>query len=229
MLALAVDLVFGSDKKQRPLASYELQEGSVKHVITTLVTVVSIAGQQLDDVQRTGSLNSIDPVRAKAISSMQQLAKKKKRIYSIGIADENRPLLLTDKTNYVAPVSNQWFETELYFYGQLVDWGGANRSNIHLLTSDKGTITIPTTKELITSIEANLVYKLCRVIAIGKEDAVTGEIDYSSLKLKEIKPYNRSFYDRSYIEELGKKATQNWLGDLEDPEAWLNQLRDHAE
>ena len=74
-----------------------------------------------------------------------------------------------------------------------------------------------------------MVYKSCSVRAIGMEDAVTGDIDYDSLRVIEIKPYNRSIYDRQYIEKLSERTTKNWLGSVENPEAWLHQLRGYAE
>lgn len=227
MLAIAVDVLFGSEKRGRPLATYAIQEGSVKHVLTTLLGIVTIAGSQLEDAMHSHSLAQVDPVRARAIAAMQELAIKRKRIYSVGVSNRETSLTISDKTKFEIVESKNWAEAEIYLYGQIVDWGGTSKANIHLLT-DSGPITIPTTIEYLSSIEQNMVYKTCCVVAIGKEDAFTGEIDYSSLKVKEIRPYSKSFYDNDYINNLGKKAKANWLGDLENPEAWLQQLRDHA-
>lgn len=227
MLAIAVDVLFGSEKRGRPLATYDIQKGSVKHVLTTLAGIVAIAGSQLEDAVRTGSLNHIDPVRARAIAAMQERAVQRKRVYSIGVSNKEMPLTITAQTKFAIVESNDWTETEIYLYGQIVDWGGTNKANIHLLT-DNGPITIPTTIDYLSSIEQNMVYKTCCIVAIGKEDAFTGEVDYASLRVKEIRPYTKSFREDSYLEELGKKAKSNWLGKLDNPEAWLQQLRNHA-
>lgn len=228
-LQLGLDVLFGGEKRGRPPVTYNLEEGSVRHVFTTVAAIATVATAQLQEAQDSGSLVNMEPVRAKAVLALQELAKRHDRLYTLGPSKDIAVLYLDSRTTFKAVISRNWYETEFYFYGQIEDWGGTSRSNIHLLTLDRGKITLASTREYLSSIERNLLYKSCSVRAIGLEDAVTGDIDYDSLKVIEIKPYNRSNYDRQYLDKLSEWTTKNWLGAVENPEAWLHQLRGYAE
>lgn len=228
-LQLGLDILFGGEKRGRPPVTYILEEGSVRHVFTTIAAVAAVANAQLQEAQDSGSLIGMEPVRAKAVLALQESARKHNRIYTLGASKESVALQLDKKTTFEAVVSRRWYETEFYFYGQIEDWGGSSKSNIHLLTLDRGKLTLTSTREYLSSIEQNMVYKSCSVRAIGLEDAVTGDIDYDSLRVIEIKPYNRSNYDRQYLDKLSERTTKNWLGSVENPEEWLHQLRGHVE
>ena len=227
MLPIALDLLFGADKKSRPQVAYSLEEGSVKHIFITALQVTLSAASALERAQEMGTLHDIDPVRAQAVEKLQSLAIRKARTYEVGANSTSiRPLTITPATSFKAPVIiRHWYETEVYLYGQLVDMGGAQKSNIHLLTEDRGIITLPCNKEYVESIDYNPVYKMCSIRAVGKQDALTDEIDYDSLKVIEIRPHNRSFYNSDYIDSLSRQATENWLGEISDPDKWLKELR----
>lgn len=227
MLPIALDILFGADKKSRPQVVYSIEEGSVKHVFVTALQVTLSAASVLEQAQEAGSLHNVDSVRAQAVEKLQSLAAKKGRTYEVGANSTNlKPLKITPTTTFKAPaVARHWYETEVYLYGQLVDMGGAQKSNIHLLTDDRGLITLPCNKEYVESIDYNPVYKMCSIRAIGKQDALTDEVDFDSLKVVEISPHNRSFYNPDYIDSLSRQATENWLGEIADPEKWLKELR----
>lgn len=228
-LQLGLDVLFGSEKRNRPSVTYALEEGSVRHVFTTLTAIAAIANTQLQEAQKSGSLVGMEPVRAKAVLALQESAKKHNRVYKLGSSKESVALQLDKKTTFEAVISRRWYETEFYFYGQIEDWGGSSRSNIHLLTLDRGKLTLTSTREYLSSIEQNMVYKSCSVRAVGLEDAVTGDIDYDSLRVIEIKPYNRSNYDQQYLDKLSERTSKNWLGSVENPEEWLHKLRGYVD
>lgn len=228
-LQLGLDVLFGGEKRGRPQVTYALEEGSVRHVFTTVAAIATVANAELQEAQNSGSLANMEPVRAKAVLAFQETAKKHNRTYTLGPSKGATSLQVDSRTTFKAVIPRRWYETEFYFYGQIEDWGGSSRSNIHLLTLDRGTITLASTRDYLSSIEQNLLYKSCSVRAIGLEDAETGDIDYDSLKVIEIKPYNRSNYDRQYLDKLSERTSKNWLGSVENPESWLNQLRGYAE
>lgn len=220
-----LDLAFGGEKKDRPLVTYALEEGSVKHVFTTGLAIVASVTQQLETVRQTGSLASLDPVQANALLWFQERAAQKGYTYLLGTSEAAPDLLVLDRSTRLARQSRQWVETELYFYGQIVDAGGQARSNIHLLTAEHGPLTLTTPRALLAALRENPLYKSYGVRVIGKQDALTSEIDFDSLRVQEITPYSAIHYDEDYIAELRAKATQSWLGELDSPDEWLNNLR----
>lgn len=225
--ALAEDLLFGSDKKNRPRLTYDLEEGSAKNVFMTVMTIIVSAGAQLRQVAETGSLAGIDPVRARAVERVQEIARQKEWAWELGTETMAKPLKVNTETFYQVMEDRRWYETEFYFYGLLRTAGGA-RANIHLVTADFGTLTIPVSPKYLENLEDNVLMKICAVRAIGRQDALTGDVDYASLKVQEIKRHGR-FFDAGYIDRLTKQATDNWLGKLEDPDAWLRNIRGYDE
>ncbi|MFV0566569.1 MAG: hypothetical protein ACK5NB_12160, partial [Flavobacteriaceae bacterium] len=115
-----------------------------------------------------------------------------------------------------------WVDAEFYFYGILTNAGGKSKANIHLDTSDYGSITIETGKDYLEGQEQNLLYKKFGVRASGKQNTETGEIDTKSLSLIELIDYDLKF-DSNYLDVLIKKAKRNWKGI--DANEWLNNLR----
>lgn len=123
-LQLGLDILFGGEKRNRPTATYELQEGSVRHIFTTLATVAAVANAQLQKAQETGSLVGMEQVRAKAVLALQESAKKYDRVYVLGSSKTEVSLQLNKKSDFEEALTRRWYETEFYFYGLIEDWGG---------------------------------------------------------------------------------------------------------
>lgn len=224
----AQDLLFGDAKKERPRLTYALEEGSVKHVLTTALAVVVGVTQQLDTVRETGTLASLDATQAGAVVWFQEMAARRGYTCRLGTSEQEEVLMIDTHTR-LSPVTRQFVETELYFYGQIVDAGGKSRPNLHVITAEHGPLTLATPRELLVSYQGNLLYRTHAVRAIGKQDPMTGEIDFDSVRVQSIEPHDYTYYDEEYINQLREKAARNWLGELPDPDGWLNNLRGYGE
>ena len=112
-------------------------------------------------------------------------------------------------------------DSEVYYYGTLVDAGGKGKANIHLDTKD-GVITIDTDKEILTNIQGNPLYRKFGVRAKAKQNIVTGAIDTNTLKLIEILEFEPKF-DMAYLEKKMDSSTPIWSGiDVDD---YLSEIR----
>lgn len=103
-----------------------------------------------------------------------------------------------------------WADAELYFYGTLVNAGGKDKTNIHLLTKDKGSLIIATEREFLQGLEENVLYKHFMVRAKGRQNILTGELDTSSLQLLQLSSYDPT-YNEQYLDNLIKKHRLNGL------------------
>ena len=216
------DLLYPNSKKERPLITYDIQEGSVKHIFrTTMQTVISFSAI-LTQIQVNNTIDFLDIKTARAVENIQNLSLQKNYSFQIKTSLKDDYELEITPTSKLFRTENYWVDAEFYFYGILTNAGGKSKANIHIDTSDYGSITIDTGKDFLQEQEHNLLYRKFGVRAKGKQNIETGEIDTKSLKLIELIDYNPNF-DNDYLNELISKAKKSWKGI--DADKWLNNLR----
>lgn len=216
------DLLYPNNKKDRPLITYDLKEGSVRHIFKTQVQYIIGFSAILAQINQSKSIDFLDLKTARAIENIQQLSQQKNYDFQFSTSVKgNVELSITPSTKFFRS-ENTWADAEFYFYGILKDAGGKSKANIHIDTEDFGYLTIETGQGFLMEQEKNLLYKKFGVRAIGKQNIETGEIDTKSLKLLELINYNPKF-DSEYLSSLITKAKKNWSGVNTDE--WLENLR----
>ncbi len=216
------DLLYPINNKERPLISYDIGEGSVKHFFKTTMQAIIGFSAILTQVQAHNSIDFLELKTARAFENIQNLSLQKNYEFQIktSLKDEYE-LHISPMTKFFRTESI-WAEAEFYFYGELKNAGGKNKANIHLDTAEYGYLAIETGEEFLKGQEDNLLYKKFGIRAIGKQNIETGELDRKSLKLVELIDYFPKF-DPSYLNTLIAKAKTNWKG--VDPNEWLYNLR----
>lgn len=216
------DLLYPNNKKDRPLISYSIQEGSVKHLFkTSIQTVISFSAILLQ-VSSHNSIDFLELKTARAFENIQKLSLQKNFEFQIKTSlSDNYELSITPKTKFIR-TENLWVDAEFYFYGILKDAGGKSKANIHIDTDDYGYIAIETGQVFLQEREENLLYKKFGVRASGKQNIETGEIDTKTLRLIELIDYNPKF-DSEYLNKKIINAKGKWKGI--DADKWLNELR----
>ncbi len=216
------DLLASIDEKERPLVSYEIQSGSVRHVFTTTKCYVVGFSVLLTQILNTNSLENIDIKAAKAFERLQYASKKNEFTYQISTSvRKDLQLFIKPDTNFIR-TSSLWVDTEVYLYGTLTNAGGKSRANIHLDTKEYGLVTIDTGKSFLEGQEQNLLYKKFGVHALGKQNIDTGQIDTKNLKLINLIAYNPTF-EKGYVDALIEKGSATWNGT--DSDVWLQEMR----
>ncbi|WP_162054156.1 hypothetical protein [Pontibacter pamirensis] len=223
VLQTAENLLFPNNKKDRPLISYDIEKGSVKHIIKTSIQAIIGFNAIIGQVASTESIDFLEVQSAKAIETLQVNAIKRDFEIEIRTSVANSNELLINKDTRFNRTQNFWVDAEFYFYGTLTNAGGKNKPNIHLDTEEHGSLTITTDREYLQDKEENLLYKKYGVRAIGKQNLDTGELDKANLQLVELIDYNPKF-DKSYLSSLMKKASKSWQ-DIGDADEWLEQMR----
>ncbi len=222
MLKNVENLLFPMNKKERPLISYNIKEGSVKNIFKTSIQAVIGFSALLSQIQKSNSIDFLELKTAQAIENIQNVSYQKNYDFLIKTSiDEKVQLKITPSTKYLIS-ENIWVETELYLYGILTNAGGKNKANIHIDTEEYGSLIIDTKKVFLKEQENNLLYKKFGVRAIGKQNIDTGEIDPKSLELLELMDYNPNF-DYEYLRKHIKKAKVHWKNINVDN--WIGELR----
>ena len=216
------DLLYPNNKKDRPLITYDIQEGSVRHVFKTPIQYIIGFSAILGQIQQANSIDFLDLKTARAIESIQELAQQKNYEFLFNTSVKKDIELSINANTRFFRTENTWADAEFYFYGILKDAGGKSKANIHLDTDDFGYLAIETGQEFLMEQEENLLYKKFGVRATGKQNLETGEIDTKSLKLLELINYNPKF-DSDYLSTLISKAKKSWKG--VDASDWLSNLR----
>lgn len=224
VLEQAENLLFPNNKKERPTISYDIQEGSVKHIIKTSLQAIIGFNALLFQIQANNNvIDFLEPQTAKAFEFFQETAQKQGVSFEISTSVANSTKISVDKATEFTRSEEIWVDAEFYFYGLVVDLGGKQKANIHLDTKDYGVLKIDADKDLLADYESNPLYKKYGVRAKGKQNITTGDIDKSTLKLLEIIDYSPS-YKEDYIKGLIDKARGSWEG-VRDADEWLSQLR----
>lgn len=226
MLNHVEDMLFPTTKKDRPLITYDIEEGSVKHKFKTSIQAIIGFSALLGQISQTESIDFLELKSARAIESIQKLSREKNYNFLIktSLQDEYQ-LQISPHTEFYRN-EKIWVEAELYFYGKLKDAGGKNKANIHIDTEDYGYIAIETGVKFLESRKENMLYKDYGIRATGLQNLETGEIDTKSLKLLELIDYDPTFNEK-YIKGLIKKSSNNWNGF--NPEKWLEETRGNYE
>ena len=215
-------MLFPGERKERPLVSYRMEEGSVKNIFKTSLQLVIGFNAVLAQVQTSQNIDFLELNSAKAFEIFQEEAMKKEYTFEIKTSVENSPILKIDKSTSYYRTTENWIDAEFYFYGKVTNAGGKDKVNIHLVTEEFGTLYIQTPQEILANLEGNILYKNYVVRAKGKQNSETGEIEKQSLSFIELIDYNTQ-YDQQYLKNLRKKAMK-WLNEI-NPDEWLRDIR----
>lgn len=221
LLGEAADLLFPTEKRsQRPVISYEISEGSVRHRFRTLMQTVIGFGAVIAQVGSEGHIDFLHEKTAAAIESLQRIAREKDYVVTV-LA--NQQSLRIDRTTCYERQQQVWVEAEFYLYGELTNAGGKSNPNIHLDTKEHGTLRIAVDKDYLKQGEKNLLYKKFGVRALGRQNLKTFEMDPNSLHFVELLDHD-SAYSQAYLDALMQRAAPAWA-DVTDADAWLEELR----
>lgn len=223
ILENAENLLYPGDKKDRPIISYNIEEGSVKHVLKTSIQYIIGFNAVIGQINRTQDIDFLDLSTAKAFENIQHIATARDYTFSIKTSvDGSHEVKIDRNTNYNRKEAI-WADAEFYFYGKITNAGGRDKANIHILTEDLGTLRVQTPISFLAKYENNILYKELGVRALGKQHSETGEIDTSTLKFIELVNYQPK-YNEAYLNTLIEMASQSWAK-IHDKDAWLKEIR----
>ena len=227
VLQNAENLLYPNTKRERPVITYEISEGSVKHIIKTALQAVIGFNAILAQIKAENySIDFLELPTARAFEFFQKESQKNNYEYDIKTSlSEETKITINRHTKFIRS-EEIWVDAEFYFYGIIVDAGGKSKANVHLDTKEHGLLKIDASKELLTNYENNPLYKPYGVRARGKQNMRTGEIDKNALLLIDIINYNPS-YKEDYIKSLINKAKKSW-SDVKDADEWLKNIRGYG-
>lgn len=217
------NLLFPNDKKERPIISYKIEQGSVRHIFKTSIQYIIGFNAVIGQVGQTKNIDFLDLPTARSIENIQGIASKKDYSFTISTSIDNSNEVKIDRTTNFYRTESVWADAEFYLYGKVTNAGGKERANIHIYTEELGNVRIETPISFLKEYDENLLYKTFGIRAVGKQHSETGEIDKTSLKFLELIDYVQS-YDEEYLKSLRDKAKKSWLAKV-DANQWLREIR----
>ena len=215
-------LLFPHEKKERPVISYKIEEGSVKHILKTSIQYIIGFNAILGQITENKSIDFLDLPTARAIEEFQNIAMKKDYSFFIKTSIPSSNEIIVNKTTRYFRSEAIWAQAEFYFYGKIINAGGKDKANIHLLVEEHGIMRIETPVDFLEKYEENMLYRNFGIRASGLQHSETGEIDKSNLKFLELIEYEPK-YDEVYLKSLRSKAG-TWLKKI-DSTNWLREIR----
>lgn len=216
-------LLFPADKRDRPIISYQIQGGSVRHIFKTAIQYIIGFNALIGQISQRQDIDFLESATAKAFEEFQEMAVQRGYSFIIQTSEPNTSELHIDRTTKLYRTEAVWAEAEFYLYGRVTNAGGKDRANIHLQTDNYGLVVVKTPISVLEQIEGNILYRTFGIRVLGKQHTETGELDRSDLRFVELIDYHPN-YDEDYLLLLRSKAKKNWLGAIK-PDAWLNELR----
>ena len=215
-------LLFPNDRRERPVISYRVEEGSVRNIFQTGLQSIASLGAVLGLVNSQRTLDILEPRTAKAFEAIQQWAIEKDYVFTLTTSTSPETELRVDRSTAFFRSEAIVVETEVYLYGKVTDAGGKESPNIHLQVEGQGIFKIDTEESFLAGLEQNILYHQLGIRALGRQNVQTGAIERGSLKLLQLIDYDQR-YEEDYLARLQSKA-KGWLKDI-DPDQYLNDVR----
>jgi len=178
--------LFPENKKKRPKISYTNQEGSIRHFFYVPTSIALTFNALISEIKKTNSIDFLTPKQQEFIEKTQKKAKEENLIFEFNNSKNNQtPLVINKNSDFQQKNVTDFYESEFYIYGEIVQQGGVS-PNIHVRTEEHKILTINATKEQILEGE-NKLYQQYGLKVKGKKT------------IPENKPY-----DLELIEFFGK-------------------------
>ena len=226
-LADAMNRFIYGKAKSTGEVSVSIRKGSFAIVApSSPITQSAISDYRI--VKKTGTLDNIDPIRARIIRDLQIKAQKDgNRIYvisdqeNISTDNQHNVLVISKETDYKTMRTDQWVPTETYMYGMVVDIGGKTKTNVHLVLENGDMIVLNADSKQIEEDEINRVYRKQLVKVVAEQNLETKK--YRNERLSDFVEYEPRF-DEAQFNEISKKVRHSWA-DVPDVLAWVENMR----
>lgn len=214
----------GSQKLKLDQAHVEIAQSS--YVLRVMLPVVVAANLEADLklMTRQDSLGEVDFKRAEIVQKWQARAKANPELdYQVRSQNSNLSgFHISQKTDYRIGEIVPWVAAEKYLSGEIMNWGGIQKPNIHLRLDRSGkTIIVGTSQSLIRDQSENLVYHKALLRVRAEEHFKTGELrNVHLLSIVDYKPV----YDEKSLDGFAAKGEKAWA-DVPDAAGWVRELR----
>jgi hypothetical protein len=167
-------------------------------------------------------IDSLNNRRKEVVARWQKLAKSARKIrVEISSLALRQSIVINAQSDYRADDADQWVHVERYLRGEIVDLGGKNSANAHVVLPDGKTLLVEAHKDVIRAEKINRLYKTAMVRIRAEYNVLTRE--YRNAQLIEFADYDNKL-DSQALSRLTERGTKAWR-DVANASAWVDDLR----
>lgn len=207
------------EKQNRPHISYDIKEGSAKHIFYLPISAVILFNGLTSEIKNRNNLDFLDYKRQSIIDKFQKKAIKEGYIIEFNNSISNESSLVIDFHSNFEMIVPTFYESEFYLYGEIYQEGGKN-PNLHISTKNFGNLTISATKEQIMDGEKK-TYKIYGIKVRGKKSFEENTL--SDLVLIDFIQY-KPVFNKKLLDKVIEKASIN-LSKITNVDAWIDDLK----
>lgn len=205
-------------------AIVEVRQGSYALVLTLPDTLGESFGADMKRLEAEDALGEVDPKRAEIIEKWQERVRGDPGLSYVVRPEKDRlfrPLSITPRSAFRRVAEPQWVQVEKYLMGEIVEAGGASRTNVHLRARDtRETVIVDTSPDQLREEEHPLFReKVLRVR--GEQNLRTGAL--RKLRLVSFEKY-QSVFDPAAFARMTEAGAKAW-SDVGDAAGWVRDLR----
>ena len=200
-----------------------IEKGSVK--LVTLVAAL-LAGDFRSDMaklEKTGDLDALQPKRAQVIEIWQLRAHRSPSRQYLVLNGAGAPALsIGSSTRFQHGSENAWVGVEKYLAGKVVNAGGKQDPNIHLvLAGSTDTIRVSATEQQLGGEKENQLYKEVTLRVHAEQHLGTKQL--RNVRLIQFLPQSAQV-DESALNTLWENGKKAWK-DVPSASNWVESLR----
>ncbi len=202
-----------------------IEKGSLKVIAFISVLLASDVDKDLSQLRESRDLDVIQPKRAEIIEQWQSRARRMPhRAYLIG--EQQRPTVrIASTTEFQHGGEKAWVSVEKYVTGRVVDIGGKQNPNVHVVLSDSGSdMVVQATEEQLGAERENQLYKEVTLRVQAEQHLATKAL--RKIRLIEFLP-RAADVDEDALRSLWEKGREAWKG-VDSPTEWLEKLRGNS-
>jgi hypothetical protein len=173
---------------------------------------------------RQDVLGELDLRRAEVVQKWQARTKHQPDLsYEVRPEVDGLPAVrISRETDYRVGAVVPWVAVEKYLFGQVVDMGGVQKTNIHLKPSQGGnTLLIGASQDYLRDQKENRLFHKALLHVQAEQHYRTG--DLRNVHLISFVDYEPT-YNEEALDRFASKGTEAWAG-VPDAAQWVRELR----
>ena len=200
-----------------------IQDGSVKLVAMVAHLLATDMQADFARLAATGDLDQLQRRRAEVIELWQTRAcATPSRSYLIRPEVGAAGLRVTNESQFQHGSENGWVSVEKYLTGKVVDAGGKQDSNVHLVLTDSGeTVKVSATEAQLGGEKDNLLYKFMTLRVQAEQHLRTHEL--RDIRLIQFLPHESDADERA-LANLWQKGRDAWR-EVRSATGWVEGMR----
>lgn len=200
-----------------------IETGSVRVVALVAQLLAADVRADMAKLDVTGDLDVIQPKRAQIIEQWQKRARRTpSRMYAFGGGTSGDSVRVQNTSQFQHGSENAWVSVEKYLAGKVVNAGGKQDPNVHLVLADSGeSVRVSATEQQLGAEKENQLYKEVTLRVQAEQHLRTKAL--RNIRLIQFSP-QATEVDEQALASLWRKGRDAWK-EVASAAGWVEELR----